>query len=93
MSDPEGGNRMPVIMIYYRHNFDSYSASLELISGMSNPEGGNRMPVIRIYNRHNVDANSASLELISGMSSPKGEIERLFSEYTIDTCFMLVRHP
>ena len=35
----EGGNRTPVFIIYYRHMFGAYSASLELISGMSNPKG------------------------------------------------------
>ena len=49
MSNPKGGNRTPVIRIYYRHIFDAYSASLELISGVSNPKGANRRPVIRIY--------------------------------------------
>ena len=67
MSNPKGGNRTPVIRIYYRHIFDAYSASLELISGVSNPKGANRRPVIRIYYRHIFDAYSAS-----GMSNPKG---------------------
>ena len=58
-----GGNRTPVIRIYYRHTFDARSASLELMSGISNPKGVNRTPVIRIYYRHMFDAYSASLEL------------------------------